>query len=65
MRRRCPQDSRVSDPEARMQDHDAYDLIEEQFNHELDSSLGPMGPDSLFRYVAEMALPPGAVVVDA
>ncbi len=44
--------------------HDAYDLIEEQFNHELDGSLGPLGPDSLFRYVADMALPSGAVVVD-
>ena len=48
-----------------MQAHDAYDLIEEQFNHELDGSLGPSGPDSLFGYVAEMALPVGAAVVDA
>jgi len=55
----------VSDAEARMRAHDAYDLIEEQFNQELDRSLGPAGPDSLLRYVAEMALPAGAVVVDA
>jgi 2-polyprenyl-3-methyl-5-hydroxy-6-metoxy-1,4-benzoquinol methylase len=55
----------VSDAEARMQDHDAYDLIEEQFNRELDGSLGPTGPDSLFGYVADMTLPSGAVVVDA
>jgi SAM-dependent methyltransferase len=45
--------------------HDAYDMIEEQFNRELDDSLGPSGPDSLFRYVAEMELPAGAVAVDA
>jgi hypothetical protein len=44
----------VSDAEVRMQDHDAYDLIEGQFNQELDGSLGPSGPDSLFRYVAEI-----------
>jgi ubiquinone/menaquinone biosynthesis C-methylase UbiE len=55
----------VSDAEARMRGHDAYDLIEEQFNQELDRSLGPAGPDSLLRYVAEMALPVGAVAVDA
>jgi SAM-dependent methyltransferase len=58
------EEKRVSDVEARMRAHDAYDLIEEQFNHELDGSLGTLGPDSLFRYVAEMALPSGAVVVD-
>jgi SAM-dependent methyltransferase len=55
----------VSDAEARMQDHDTYDLIERQFNDELDASLGPSGPDSLFGYVAEMGLPAGAVVADA
>jgi SAM-dependent methyltransferase len=54
----------MSDAEARMRGHDAYDLIEEQFNQELDESLGPSGPDSLLRYVAEMTLPAGAVVVD-
>jgi ubiquinone/menaquinone biosynthesis C-methylase UbiE len=48
-----------------MRGHDAYDLIEELFNTELDRSLGPSGPDSLFGYVAEMALPAGAVAVDA
>ena len=48
-----------------MRVHDAYDLIEEQFNRELDVSLGPAGPDSLFRCVAEMGLPAGAVAVDA
>jgi SAM-dependent methyltransferase len=55
----------VSEADGRMWDHDAYDLIEEQFNHELDASLNPSGPDSLFGYVAEMRLPAGAVVVDA
>lgn len=55
----------MSDAEARMRDHDAYDLIEEQFNRELDGSLGPSGPDSLFGYVQEMGLPAGAVAVDA
>jgi len=55
----------VNDAEARMRAHDAYDLIEDEFNRELDGSLGPSGPDSLFGYVAEMGLPPGAVVVDA
>jgi SAM-dependent methyltransferase len=55
----------MSDAEARMRDHDAYDLIEEQFNRALDRSLGPSGPDSLFGYVAQMALPCGAAVVDA
>jgi SAM-dependent methyltransferase len=55
----------VSDAEARMQVQDKYDVIEEQFNRELDESLRPSGPDSLFGYVAEMGLPPGAVAVDA
>jgi ubiquinone/menaquinone biosynthesis C-methylase UbiE len=55
----------VSDTEARMQVHDKYDVIEEQFNRELDGSLHPSGPDSLFGYVAEMRLPAGAVAVDA
>jgi len=51
----------MSDAEARMRGHDAYDLIEERFNQELDGSLGPSGPDSLLRHMAEMALPAGAV----
>jgi SAM-dependent methyltransferase len=55
----------VSDAAARMRDHDAYDLIEKQFNTELENSLDPRGPDSLFGYVAELELPAGAVVVDA
>jgi SAM-dependent methyltransferase len=55
----------VSDAEARMQGHDTYDLIEDEFNDELDRSLGPSGPDSLLGYVAELGLPAGAVVVDA
>jgi SAM-dependent methyltransferase len=55
----------VSDAEARMRDHDTYDLIEQQFNDELDRSLGPSGPDSLLGYVAELGLPASAVVVDA
>ena len=59
------EDKGMSDAEARMRSHDAYDQIEERFNHELDQSLGPRGPDSRFDYVAEMALPSGAVAVDA
>jgi SAM-dependent methyltransferase len=55
----------VSDSDARTQDQDSYDLVEEQFNQELDGSLSPSGPDSLFEYVAGMALSPGAVAVDA
>ena len=55
----------MSDAEARMRGHDAYDLIEERFNRELDGSLGPSGPDSLLAYVAEMGLLAGAVAVDA
>ena len=55
----------MSDAEARMRDHDAYDLIEAQFNRELAGSLMPRGRSSLFGYVAQMMLPPGAVVVDA
>jgi SAM-dependent methyltransferase len=55
----------VSDAEARMQGHDRYDQIEQQFNHELDGSLGPSGPVSLFEYVAGMGLRSSAVVVDA
>jgi SAM-dependent methyltransferase len=55
----------VTDAAARMQVHDAYDLIEEDFNQQLDESLDPSGPDSLFGYVAEMGLPAGAVAVDA
>jgi hypothetical protein len=31
-----------------LQMHDAYDLIEEEFNQQLDESLDPSGPDSLF-----------------
>lgn len=51
------EDRRVTDAAARMQVHDAYDLIEEEFNQQLDESLDPSGPDSLFGYVAEMGLP--------
>jgi SAM-dependent methyltransferase len=58
------EDERVSEAEARMRGHDAYDLIEEQFNQDLDRSLGPTGPDGLFGHVADMALPSDAVVVD-
>jgi SAM-dependent methyltransferase len=54
----------VTDAEARMRDHDAYDLIEEEFNEELDGSLNPSAPDSLFGHLAEMGLPAGAVAVD-
>jgi ubiquinone/menaquinone biosynthesis C-methylase UbiE len=58
------EDERVSEAEARMRGHDAYDLIEDEFNQDLDRSLGPTGPDGLFGRVADMALPSGAVVVD-
>jgi SAM-dependent methyltransferase len=43
----------------------AYDLVEEDFNQQLDEPLDPSGPDSLFGYVAEMGFPAGAVAVDA
>jgi SAM-dependent methyltransferase len=56
---------RVTEIGARMQLHDAYDLIEDEFNHRLDESLDPSGPDSLFEYVAKMGLPAGSVAVDA
>ena len=55
----------MTDAEARMLSQDAYDLIEQQFNEQLDESLNPAGPDSLFGYVTEMGLPAGAVAVDA
>jgi SAM-dependent methyltransferase len=55
----------VTEIDARMQLHDAYDLIEEEFNQQLNESLDPSGPDALFEYVAEMELPAGAVAVDA
>jgi SAM-dependent methyltransferase len=51
--------------DARMQLHDAYDLVEENFNQQLNESLDPSGPASLFEYVAELGLPAGAVAVDA
>jgi SAM-dependent methyltransferase len=51
--------------DARMQLHDAYDLVEEEFNQELNESLDPSGPASLLDYVAELGLPAGAVAVDA
>jgi SAM-dependent methyltransferase len=54
----------VNETEALMDDHDAFDLIEEQFNRELDESLHPRGPDSLLEHVAEMGLASGAVAVD-
>jgi len=44
--------------------HDAYDLIEDEFNRQLDESLDPSSPDSLFEYVAQMGLPAGSVAVD-
>jgi SAM-dependent methyltransferase len=55
----------VTEIDGRMQLHDAYDLIEGEFNRQLDESLDPSGPDSLFEHVAEMRLPAGAVAVDA
>jgi SAM-dependent methyltransferase len=59
------EDRRVTKAAARMQLHDAYDLIESDFNRQLDESLDPSGPASLFEYVKEMGLPAGAVAVDA
>jgi SAM-dependent methyltransferase len=55
----------VSDAGARMRSQDDYDRIEEQFNRQLDGSLNPSGPGSLFGYVAGMGLAAGAVAVDA
>jgi SAM-dependent methyltransferase len=55
----------VTEIDARMQLHDAYDLIEDEFNRQLDASLDPSDPDSLFEYVAKMGLPAGSVAVDA
>ncbi len=55
----------MTETDARMRLHDAYDRIEEEFKQQLDESLDPSGPDSLFDYVAEMGLPAGAVAVDA
>ena len=39
--------------------HDAFDLLEEQFNEALDSSLDPAGPGVLYEYVAAMGLAAG------
>lgn len=44
--------------------HDAFDSVEEEFNGALDESLNPVGPESLYDYVAEMGLPAGAVAID-
>lgn len=54
----------MTDADVQPQTHDAFDLIEEQFNNALDASLGPVGPDALYRYVAEMGLPAGATAID-
>jgi SAM-dependent methyltransferase len=54
----------VTDAEFLMRTHDAFDRIEEQFNQALDDSLGPVGPDVLYEYVAGMDLPAGAVAID-
>ncbi len=40
--------------------HDAFDLVEEQFNEALDESLGPSGPGLLYDCVAAMGLPAGS-----
>jgi SAM-dependent methyltransferase len=45
--------------------HDAFDLVEEQFNEALDSSLDPAGPGVLYEYVAAMGLAAGATALDA
>ena len=45
--------------------HDAFDLVEEQFNEALDESLDPSGPGVLYDYVAAMGLPAGSVALDA
>ena len=45
--------------------HDAFDLVEEQFNEALDESLDPAGPEVLYDYVAGMGLPAGAIALDA
>ncbi|HEY3062335.1 MAG TPA: methyltransferase domain-containing protein [Chloroflexota bacterium] len=44
--------------------YDAYPRIEDAFLAELDESLNPRGPDSLYDYVAELGLPTGSSVLD-
>lgn len=44
--------------------YDAYPRIEAAFDELLDVSLDPRGPDFLYDIVAELALPPGATVLD-
>jgi ubiquinone/menaquinone biosynthesis C-methylase UbiE len=54
----------VTTDEASLSRHDAYDQVEDEFNRVLDESLLPRGPEMLFDMVAELELPPGAVVLD-
>ena len=54
----------MTDADVQPEAHDAFDRIEEQFNDALDASLGPVGPDALYRYVAEMGFPAGATAID-
>ncbi len=44
--------------------YDSYPRIEEAFQAELDQSLNPRGPDSLYDYAAELGLPAGSSVLD-
>jgi SAM-dependent methyltransferase len=41
-----------------------YDLVEEDFNHLLDESLEPRGPELLFDLAGALGLAPGATVLD-
>ena len=44
--------------------YDTYPRLEEAFQVELDESLNPRGPDSLYDYAAELGLPAGSRVLD-
>jgi SAM-dependent methyltransferase len=44
--------------------YDAYPRIEEDFQAELDVSLGPRGPEMLYDLVGDLRLPPGSRAVD-
>src|SRR5437588_12223969 len=46
------------------QTYPVYDVIEEDFNHFLDESLEPRGPEMLFDLVEGLGLAPGATVLD-
>jgi SAM-dependent methyltransferase len=55
---------RMTDAQFLMGAHDAFDLIEGQFNEALDESLDPTGPKVLYEYVGGMELKAGAITID-